>query len=237
MNLILDIGNTVMKFALFQGQTLLVKGAGDWQDLAQFIEGKVLNGCLVSTVTKESLNELTSLVSCDITELTYKTSIPIVNSYTTPSTLGNDRLANAVGGQFLRPDENTLVVDCGTCLKFDFVSHQGKYVGGSISPGLLMRFKALNEFTGLLPLLEPSSNPKLIGDSTYSAINSGVVNGAVAEIDGLIANYRLVYENLTVILTGGDASFFDKELKSNIFVEPNLTLIGLNEILRHNISH
>lgn len=237
MNLILDIGNTVMKFALFQGQTLLVKGAGDWQDLAQFIEGKVLNGCLVSTVTNESLNELTSLVSCDVTELTYKTSIPIVNSYTTPSTLGNDRLANAVGGLFLRPDENTLVVDCGTCIKFDFVSHQGKYVGGSISPGLLMRFKALNEFTGLLPLLEPSSNPKLIGDSTYSAINSGVVNGVVAEIDGLIANYRLVYENLTVILTGGDASFFDKELKSNIFVEPNLTLIGLNEILRHNISH
>jgi type III pantothenate kinase len=237
VNLILDIGNTVMKFALFQGQTLLVKGAGDWQDLAQFIEGKVLNGCLVSTVTNESLNELTSLVSCDVTELTYKTSIPIVNSYTTPSTLGNDRLANAVGGLFLRPDENTLVVDCGTCIKFDFVSHQGKYVGGSISPGLLMRFKALNEFTGLLPLLEPSSNPKLIGDSTYSAINSGVVNGVVAEIDGLIANYRLVYENLTVILTGGDASFFDKELKSNIFVEPNLTLIGLNEILRHNISH
>ena len=110
-------------------------------------------------------------------------------------------------------------------------------MGGSISPGLLMRFKALNEFTSLLPLLEPSSHPKLIGDSTYSAINSGVVNGVVAEIDGLIANYRLVYENLTVILTGGDASFFDKELKSNIFVEPNLTLIGLNEILRHNISH
>lgn len=237
MYLIVDIGNTLMKFALFQEQTLLFKGKGDWKDLSQFIEGKHIKACIVSSVTKEDLGQLSSLVNSSVIELSHATPIPVFNSYSTKETLGNDRLANSVGAKSLWHEQNTLVIDCGTCVKFDFTTAKGEYLGGSISPGLKMRFKALNEFAGLLPLLDPATSPKLIGDSTFTSINSGVVNGMVAEIDGLIANYHSVYENLTVILTGGDASFFDKELKSNIFVEPNLTMIGLNEILRYNTSN
>ena len=164
------------------------------------------------------------------------TPIPIENLYLTKDTLGVDRLANAVAANSIFPQRNVLVVDCGTCVKYDFVNHKNQYLGGSISPGLQMRFKALNQFTGKLPLLKPEAHPSLIGDSTETAITSGVINGLVAEIKGVIKSYTSIYENLTVILTGGDASFFDKELKSNIFVEPNLTLIGLNEILRYNTT-
>lgn len=226
-----------MKFALFQGQTLLFKGRGDKQDLHSFLKEKNIDFCIVSSVRSAEIDGLEAVLNCPVIHLSHSTSIPISNNYKTKETLGDDRLANAVAADALYPGVPMLIIDCGTCVKFDFVSPDSSYLGGSISPGLQMRFKALNHFTGLLPKLEPFSNPKLIGDSTDSAIVSGVVNGMTAEIKGMIESYSAIYENLTVILTGGDASFFDKELKSNIFVEPNLTLIGLNEILRYNSSH
>ena len=236
MNLIIDIGNTFIKFALFQEQTLLVKGKGNLSDLSSFLDQNEFNDVIISSVVQgDEVKRLIADYSVEsIIELSDKTKIPIVNNYKTPHTLGDDRLANVIGANSLFSDKNSLVIDAGTCIKFDAITHKAEYFGGAISPGLTMRFKALEHFTGKLPLIEPKNEIELIGDSSNNSILSGVVNGTVAEIKGVINLYKLVYENLTVILTGGDATFFDKELKSNIFVEPNLTLIGLNEILLYN---
>jgi type III pantothenate kinase len=236
LNLIIDIGNTFIKFALFQEQTLLVKGKGDLSDLKSFLDNNTFENVIISSVVEG--NEVKKMIDSysvkKMIELSNETKIPIDNKYKTPQTLGDDRLANVIGARSLFPKKNVLVIDVGTCIKFDAISSKAQYFGGAISPGLVMRFKALEYFTGKLPLVEPKNGIELIGDSSDNSILSGVVNGTVAEIEGVINQYSQVYENLTVIFTGGDASFFDKELKSNIFVEQNLTLIGLNEILLYN---
>lgn len=238
MNLIVDIGNTKIKFALFQGQTLLVKGNGKLTDFANFLKENSFENAIISSVAydKEVLNLIENYSYKKLIQLSSETYIPIINEYKSPKTLGDDRLANVVGAYVLFPKKNVLTLDVGTCLKFDSVSEKGKYRGGAISPGLWMRLKALNHFTGKLPLVEPKNKIPLMGDTSENSILSGVVNGIVAEMEGIITQYQAIYENLTVILTGGDATFFDTELKSNIFVEPNLTLIGLNEILLYNTS-
>lgn len=235
MNLIVDIGNTQIKFALFERQTLLVKGSGDLKNLIAFIEGKKIQQALVSSVTQDhKVEEVLNENQIDFRSLTHETVIPISNEYKTKETLGDDRLANVVAASQLFPNQNTLVIDCGTCIKYDALTGKNQYFGGSISPGLVMRFKALNHYTGALPLVEPMSIDYVVGKDSNESILSGVINGCVQEIEGIIGQYQSIYEKLTVILTGGDASFFDKELKSNIFVESNLTLIGLNEILLYN---
>ena len=236
MNLIIDIGNTYIKFALFQEQTLLFQDKGELDDLANFIGQNTIKNAIISSVINGSqVNKLLDKYQINnVLELSFKTKLPINNNYKTPNTLGNDRLANVVGANAKFPNKNVLVIDAGTCVKFDVITKDKEYFGGAISLGLAMRFKALNHFTRKLPLVEPQNSIKLVGDTSENSILSGVVNGASFEIEGVIAQYKAVYENLTVILTGGDASFFDTELKSNIFVESNLTLIGLNEILLYN---
>src|SRR5690606_17210513 len=118
--------------------------------------------------------------------LTQKSPLPIVNAYSTPETLGNDRLANAVAANTMFPDQNCLVIDIGTCLKFDFVNAENKYLGGSISPGYQMRFRALHTYTEKLPLISPKHPNELIGSSTETSIRSGVYNGLLNEIEGMI---------------------------------------------------
>jgi len=234
LNLIIDIGNTKIKFALFRGQTLLVKGDGNSEDFEDFLKGKKVSNTIISSVAKsDKIERILNKNNLNFIQLSHETVIPILNKYTTPKTLGDDRLANVIGASSLYPNRNVLTIDCGTCIKFDSIVN-GEYLGGAISPGLQMRFKALNHFTNGLPLIESQEIDFLIGDSSKNSILSGVINGCIQEIEGVIAQYHTIYENLTVILTGGDASFFDKELKSNIFVESKLTLIGLNEILIYN---
>ena len=235
MNLIIDIGNTQIKFALFDANQIVNKGVGDVKDFQDFIKEKNIKYTLISSVSKSrEIEKVLKKNKLEFIHLDSNLNLPINNHYTTPKTLGDDRLANVVGAQFLFPNQNVLTIDAGTCIKFDAVSVNGDYKGGAISPGLWMRFKALNHFTNALPMVKPKSIDFFIGNSSENSILSGVVNGTVQEIEGVIAQYQSIYENLTVILTGGDASFFDNELKSNIFVESNLTLIGLNEILRYN---
>ena len=235
MNLIIDIGNTKIKFALFRGQTLIVNGSGDSVDFKEFLKGKKITNVIISSVSKsEKIEAVLIDEGLKFIHLSEDTAIPISNNYTTPTTLGDDRLANVIGASVLFPKSNVLTIDCGTCMKFDSISAKNEYKGGAISPGLQMRFKALNHFTNGLPLIESQEINFIIGDSSKNSILSGVINGCIQEIEGVITQYHAIYENLTVILTGGDASFFDKELKSNIFVESKLTLIGLNEILLYN---
>lgn len=162
--------------------------------------------------------------------------LPFCVAYETPETLGSDRIAGVAGAYSLYPAQNCLVINAGTCLTTDFIGKNAVYEGGSISPGINMRFKALNTFTARLPLVEEKDPVTLTGKSTSEAIKSGVVNGMLAEIKGMIDFYRLVYPDCRIIITGGDSFFFDRNLKADIFAVPELVLIGLNFILEYNVS-
>ena len=192
---------------------------------------------IISNVTAEK-KVPRKLLSHDaqVIRLDHHTRLPVKNMYATPATLGNDRLANAVGAFVTFPNHPVLVIDAGTCIKYDFIDDKGRYHGGSISPGLNMRFKALHHYTGSLPLLKQEKKIMLTGTNTKEAMVSGVQAGALAEVNGFIDQYAAKHKSIKFILTGGDHRFFAGNLKKHIFVSPNLTLLGLNEILDHNIN-
>ncbi len=167
-------------------------------------------------------------------ELDENTPLPIENCYQTKSTLGKDRIAAVVGAFDLYPNQNILVIDAGTAITYDIVSEKGQYLGGNISPGIEMRLKALNYFTGRLPLVQQKEWNKLYGTTTEEAILGGVLNGVVFEVDKTIDTFKEFYNNLKVIITGGNAEFFDKKLKNSFFVNFNLLALGLNRILEYN---
>jgi type III pantothenate kinase len=158
----------------------------------------------------------------------HKTTFPFTNLYTTPKTLGIDRLVLAAGATLLYPKKNRLIIDAGTCITYDFVDNKNNYLGGAISPGIKTRYKSLNDYTAKLPLLEKKEVDYLIGNTTESSINSGVINGVCYEIEGFISQYSLQNKDLTIILTGGDADFLAKRLKSTIFANSNFLLESLN---------
>lgn len=239
-HLIIDWGNTRVKVAIFNGEALehhFIEPAinPDW--LHENVPGFEHMHVLVCSVTQASMQiEAFLEASCQrYVKLTHQTPLPIVMAYQTPETLGYDRLANAVAAQkFTRKGYHSLAIDVGTCLKFDFVHAADGYLGGSISPGLRMRFSALNHFTDALPLVKPRVESELIGASTQGSIESGVMIGMLSEIECTIQRYRALYAPMEIYLTGGDAQFFEKALKNIIFAHSFLTLHGLNDILEFN---
>lgn len=240
MNLVIDIGNTRTKFSVFhRGEVLVTVPVNEFTpDNIQILlrEYDELDKVIISAV-KDYPDELRKSLQKNFTtflELSAATPLPITNYYETPETLGKDRIAAVVGAYDLHPDENILVIDAGTAITYDILTADGKYLGGKISPGLEMRFKALNQFTGRLPLIKKSEYNKLFGTSTEMAIRGGVQNGTVYEVDTTISIFKEFYKNLKVIITGGDAEFFDNKLKNSFFVHFNLTSLGLNRILEHN---
>ena len=166
--------------------------------------------------------------------LTHLLPLPIQIKYKTPKTLGVDRIAAVCGAIDIFPNKDSLVIDAGTAITYDFVDRQGNYEGGAISPGIEMRFEALHTFTERLPLVTKTGDLPLIGSSTETCIRSGVLNGAIAEMEGIIINYKQLYPDLGVVLCGGDSLFFENKLKPTIFAAPDLVLSGLNRILLHN---
>ena len=241
MNLVIDIGNTQIKVAVFQETILIFKD--------QFPSDKVISQVLsiteqydikkaiishVSNLDRSVILELEKLVN--LIELNHQIKLPFTNKYLTPRTLGVDRLAlvAAAKGQF--PDKNVLIIDAGSCITLDFLNHDGIYMGGDISPGIEMRYKAVNHYTANLPLLKRTELLPELGNSTENAIHRGILNGVIQEIDGVISQYKTKYQKLTVVLTGGDTIFLAKNLKSSIFAIPNFLLEGLNSILIHNID-
>lgn len=238
MNLVIDIGNTLVKAALFEGRELKeLKVYNSLNDLSKDTAFYRQAGhCFVGSVTKDI--HYTADILSDFKGLDFFSplrSMPLKNLYKTPATLGSDRFAASVGAYSLYPQKNVLVMDAGTCLKFDFTNANSEYFGGAISPGLQMRFKALQHFTDKLPLVKSDENfDKLIGQTTEESILSGVINGILQEADGIINEYKKLYPDLTIVVTGGDTDFFAKRLKNRIFAHPHLVLIGLNEILIYN---
>lgn len=238
MNLVVDFGNTRIKAALFKERELLHLSV--YENINEAISDDAFitkaEKCIIGSVTTDHQQFLHALPKhIKAIEFLATTKVPLKNAYKSALTLGSDRMAAAVGAFSIYPAQNVLVIDAGTCLKFNFITSSGEYLGGAISPGLQMRFKAMNHFTDKLPLVNMDENfNKLIGQSTEESILSGAMNGIVAETDGIIDDYKKQFPDLTVVLTGGDTAFFAKRLKNRIFTHPELVLIGLNEILIYN---
>lgn len=240
MNLVIDIGNTRVKASLFED--------------INFIDHKVYNSpeavlsdisfiskakrAIIGSVVKEQEGFYNALLSKMPTMVfNSQTNIPLKNLYQSASTLGSDRLAASVGAFYLYPNSNVLVIDAGTCIKYNFTNSQNEYLGGAISPGIQMKFKALHQFTSKLPLVESDLQyTELVGTNTQNSILSGVLNGSVAEIDGIITQYKLQFPGTICILTGGDFEYLAKRLKNTIFAHQNLVIKGLNDILNYNIE-
>ncbi|PKA82523.1 type III pantothenate kinase [Ulvibacter sp. MAR_2010_11] len=240
MNLVIDVGNTLLKFAIFKNDAIQLKKTCLKKDFLETLTEALdsfpdVHNCIVSTVANLSEHQLLKLQQrVPVFELTHSAKIPFSNLYRTPTTLGVDRIALVSAAAKLFQNSNVLVVDAGSCITYDFLSENKEYLGGAISPGIEMRYKALNTFTEKLPLLDVSSPKKLIGNSTATAIHSGVVRGVLYEIDGFIEAYSENYSDLTIILTGGDAHFLRDSLKNGIFANSNFLLEGLNYILELN---
>ncbi len=243
MHFSIDIGNTSSKAALFQEEELIpltIWHNFDSSQLSEIVAKNSISSCIISNVSDSEKSaqykeELSRLDIESIFELTHELPVPIQNVYDTPETLGMDRLASVVGGSVLFPTKDILVIDAGTCITMDFMRNN-KYEGGSISPGLQIKFKALHTFTNKLPLVELEPSTPLIGKSTQTSIQSGVLNGTIAEINHAIAEYKGISDNLAVILCGGDSSSLSKGLRNIDCIEQELVLIGLNEILKHNVQ-
>lgn len=239
MNLIIDVGNTLVKLALFQGDVMVDKKefpkSKIYSEVKKIVKAKHPKQAIISSVGKlpeflvKRLTDLTPILNVDST-----VKLPFKNLYKTPLTIGSDRLALAAAAAIQYRNNNVLVIDAGSCITYDFIDKDGNYLGGGISPGLSMRYKALNTFTAKLPLLKPSPPDTLFGDTTLTSIHSGTFGGLLKELDGIISDYKKNYTDLTVILTGGDAKLLANRLKNSIFANSNFLLEGLNSLLEFN---
>ena len=243
--LVIDIGNTLIKLAVFNGPDLVEVGHYSTVDdglLKQLLGKHRVNQAIFSSVKQEPAVWLGRLAQ-QIKVVRFERSMAgsIHNHYRTPQTLGLDRLAAVMGARCLYPQSNNLVIDAGTCITYDGIDADANYYGGSISPGLNMRYKALQYYTSALPLVTADAGfNSLYGDDTTTAIRSGVQNGVLYEVEGFIQKYIQQGTHPNIILTGGDGVFLDTVLKNSIFAgyiktEPHLVLIGLiAAIQEHN---
>ena len=240
MELILDIGNTRIKYAIFKDSVLINKRYSSDNELEKTLNSFVgrINKLLISTVKPIASSQeiMFKKVCSNVHILSSNLQMPFNNKYQTPQTLGADRLALAAGALLSFPKKPVLIIDIGTCMTFDFVTAEGDYLGGAISPGMQMRLKALHNFTGKLPLIEAKQPKYFIGRNTNDSILSGVINGMLMEMDGIIDCYKLRYPMVKIILTGGDVSFFDLKLKNSIFADADILLKGMHFILEHNTN-
>jgi type III pantothenate kinase len=240
MNLAIDIGNTLAKAAVIEcGQVVDIYKTETltpaWLDEIFAAYPAIDRAILISTRGDEQkLVEALAPRLKQFVRFDHTTPVPIKNAYATPETLGRDRLAAAVGAAALHPGVAALVVDFGTAITIDLVSADGEFRGGNISPGTSARFRALHEFTRKLPLRGLTDEVDFLATSSAGAIESGVVNGILYEIEGYIARISEKIANLRIIFTGGDGNFFAKRLNYPIFASADLVLFGLNKILEYN---
>lgn len=239
MNLIVEQGNTNLKVAVFDDERIVsffLKDNNDTSWINKVLEQYHPEKGIMSSVIEKDDVFIASLKE----KLPYflwfdeQTSVPINVVYETKETLGKDRIAAAVGANYLQPGQNLLVIDAGTAVTYEFIEASGTYKGGNISPGLTTRFRSLNQFTKRLPLVKEQEEVPFIGSSTETAILAGVVNGMVFEMDGYINKLKAERDDVFVFLTGGHSFYFERRLKNHIFADANLVLIGLNRILEYN---
>lgn len=241
MNLVIDIGNTRTKYGVFeQGQLKTVK-----TEVAAPQDGELLPALLaqqpayisVASVHHPSASLIEKLQAvADTLVIDHHTPLPIRTAYTTPSTLGIDRVCAAVAGHLQYPNHPVLVIDMGTCITYDVVTSEGEHIGGGISPGYSMRLHAMHQLTARLPFVDASLPPPHLGTDTKGSMLFGAFEGTAAELNGIIQLFQHQFADLKVILTGGDQSKFEQRVENPIFAAQNLVLEGIHAILQHNIN-
>ncbi|WP_026950753.1 type III pantothenate kinase [Algoriphagus mannitolivorans] len=236
-NLIIDIGNSRIKSAVFEPKGLVGDHVFDSLETAlEFWQNMDFDHCLVSSVRFEE-EDLRRALPFDFLFLNHSTPLPILNGYATPKSLGLDRIAAAIGAWQIAGKGPVLAIDLGSCVTYELVDELSIYRGGAISPGLDMRARAMHEFTAKLPRISLKEKPQsLTGDSTLTCMESGVWYGLEFEMKGQIEAYRIKFPEIRVFLCGGDAQSFVSMAKDHIFVVQNLVLFGLNCILNHNVE-
>jgi type III pantothenate kinase len=239
MNFCLDIGNTFGKIRIDEaGKPPVYRRQLNDEDIIALIRELQPDNIIYCDVRGTGA-ELIAATGFDgkLLKLTHELPIPLKNCYQVPQTLGMDRLAAALGAWQQFPHQHTLVIDAGTCITYDFVTANAEFLGGMISPGLQMRLKAMHTFTAQLPLITTdfSQKPPLIGQNTTDAMLSGAFHGLSGEINGIISHYQSIFGRFNILLTGGDALFFDKTIKEANFVNENVVLDGLKAALDFNL--
>jgi type III pantothenate kinase len=238
MNLIVDIGNTSTKLAVFEGLNKLSQSRIselNCEELEDELTRFKIDKVIISSVKKIPL----IIYELFLTNISYvhilsdESLLPFKIEYKTPETLGPDRIAAVAGAYNLFPGANILIIDAGTALTFEFL-FGGSYIGGTISPGLRMRFKALNKFTAKLPLVSPSASFTFPGQNTTDAITGGVITGMTYEINEYIRTFEKKHTDFKVILTGGDSEFLKDKLNHQVTYMPDIVIDGLNYILEYN---
>ena len=239
MNLVVDIGNNFFKLGIFENSNLVFSFFDKNDKIDVEIEKVIrsyskITSALISNVSSLKINHILNKLNIKIYELDSTFIFPFKLNYKTPESLGNDRLALAAAATILFPNSNNLVIDAGTCITIDFIDNNNHFIGGSISPGVKMRYDSLNHYTANLPLLKNENNFNYPGDSTNASIHAGIIGGVSNEINGFIKQINSRNDKVNVILTGGDAKILSKTLKITIFANQNFILDGLNSILNLN---
>jgi type III pantothenate kinase len=239
MNLVVDIGNNFFKLGIFENSNLVFSFFDKNDKIDVEIEKIIrsyskITSALISNVSSIKINDILNKLNIKIYELDSTFIFPFKLNYKTPESLGNDRLALAAAATTLFPNSNNLVIDAGTCITIDFIDNNNHFIGGSISPGVKMRYDSLNHYTANLPLLKNENNFNYPGDSTNASIHAGIIGGVSNEINGFIKQINSRNDKVNVILTGGDAKILSKTLKITIFANQNFILEGLNSILNLN---
>ncbi len=243
MILTIDVGNTRIKSAVFENNTLIEASVFSNENFQTGIEN-ILNGnkkikilviASVGKLEKQAFESFSNRVK--VYFISRESAFPFQNNYATPSTLGIDRMVLAAGAVLQFPKQNRLIIDVGTCVTYDFVDENNNYQGGAISPGIRLRYEAMHNYTAKLPLLSIEEPENIIGNSTNESLHSGVINGLTFEIEGYINSLMSKNENFIIILTGGDANFLAKRLKNTIFANSNFLLESLNNLYQYQIKN
>lgn len=239
MDTVIDIGNTLVKLGTFEKGKLVSVNYFEAQPSRNFythLSYPSLGNCILSSVTEVPAHVVSYIrgKSKTFILLDEKTPLPIKNNYKTPDTLGNDRLALAAGAAYLYPGRPCLVISAGTCITYNLIDKKGNFLGGAISPGLQMRFRAMHEFTAKLPLISPPEAPKQSGETTEEAMGAGVVQGIAGEIERFSALAKQQYADICIVLSGGDSQYLADKIETEADVVADLALFGLYEIMKFN---
>ena len=240
MNLVVDAGNTFVKFGVFDSNELinLFKFSYTTDLELQLYNLKTrykIKNCAISSVVQPDFLSFIDSIFPNNLQINIQSKFPFNIQYKTPETLGVDRIIGLSAAYYLAEGNPFLVLDLGTCITYDFVNKNNTFEGGGISPGFQMRLKAMQKFTSKLPLIGYfDKKPNFIGKSTNECLQSGAWYGMLGEINYTIARYQENNPNLKVFLTGGDTFLFVDDIKSKIFARPNLLLEGLNRLIQLN---